>query len=109
MTLFCILELAAELYNEVKRDSGLERLQVREVAEFHQNACVSTCSLVLAILYLEKMKSTNPDYIDKVSPSELLLVSLVFSIVQSHNIQVLRLLPYFSLFFIADRFEIFER
>lgn len=73
----CILELAAEIYNEVKKDSGLERLQVKDVAEFNQNACVSTCSLVLAILYLEKIKSTNPDYIEKVAPSELLLVSLV--------------------------------
>ncbi|XP_065226977.1 protein CNPPD1 [Planococcus citri] len=72
-----LTELAAELYNEVKKDSGLERLQVKEVAEFNQNACVSTCSLVLAILYLEKIKSANPEYIEKVAPSELLLVSLL--------------------------------
>lgn len=72
-----LTELAAELYNEVKKDNGLERLQVKEVAEFNQNACVSTCSLVLAILYLEKVKSANPEYIEKVAPSELLLVSLL--------------------------------
>lgn len=71
------LELAAEIFSEVKKDNGLERLHVEEVAEFNQNAYVSTCSLVLAILYLEKIKNTNPEYVEKIAPSELFLVSLV--------------------------------
>lgn len=75
--LFLIIELATELYNEVKKDKSLERLQVREAAEINQNACVSTCSLVLAILYLEKIRTLNPEYVDRVAPSELFVVSLV--------------------------------
>lgn len=75
----CITELAAEIYNEVKKQNTLERLQVQEIAEIYENACVSTCSLVLAILYLEKVKSTNPKYVEKVAPSELFLVSLVYN------------------------------
>lgn len=71
------LELATELYNEVKKDNGLERLRMEDVVEINQNACVSTCSLVLAILYLEKIKIINPEYVEKVTPSELFLVSLV--------------------------------
>ena len=50
---------------------------MQEVTELCENACVSTCSLVLAILYLEKLKSVNPEYVEKVAPSELFLVSLV--------------------------------
>lgn len=72
-----IIELATELYNEVKKDKNLERLQVQEAAEINQNACVSTCSLVLAILYLEKIRTINPEYVEKVAPSELFVVSLV--------------------------------
>ncbi|XKL68574.1 hypothetical protein PGB90_004065 [Kerria lacca] len=70
-------ELATELYNEVKKDNGLERLRMEDVVEINQNACVSTCSLVLAILYLEKIKIINPEYVEKVTPSELFLVSLL--------------------------------
>lgn len=89
---YCVTELAAEIYNEVKKENTLERLHTQEMAEIYENACVSTCSLVLAILYLEKIKTVNPEYVEKVAPSELFLVSLVCKFIHCICRTVIRLL-----------------
>lgn len=70
-------ELAAEIFTEVKNGQTLERLDVEEASRISRNACVSPCSLVLALLYLERLKDCNPEYLQRVAPSELFLVSLV--------------------------------
>jgi hypothetical protein len=75
-----VAELAAELFSEVKRGYSLERLDLEEAAVMSRNACVSPCSLVLALLYLERLKTCNPNYLQRVAPSELFLVSMVKSV-----------------------------
>lgn len=72
-----VTELAAELFTEVKGGYTLERLDVEEASRISRNACVSPCSLVLALLYLERLKDCNPEYLQQVAPSELFLVSLM--------------------------------
>lgn len=72
-----VTELAAELYSEVKSGRSLDRLHIDDAAEISRNACVSPCSLVLALLYLERLKTLNAEYVDKVVPSELFLVSMM--------------------------------
>ncbi|KAL7293114.1 hypothetical protein TKK_0013267 [Trichogramma kaykai] len=72
-----VTELAAEIFTEVKNGQTLERLDVEEASQISRNACVSPCSLVVALLYLERLKDCNPEYLQKVAPSELFLVSLM--------------------------------
>ncbi|KAJ8680032.1 hypothetical protein QAD02_015819 [Eretmocerus hayati] len=72
-----VTELAAEIFTGVKNGRTLERLDVEEASRISRNACVSPCSLVLALLYLERLKDCNPEYLQKVAPSELFLVSLM--------------------------------
>ncbi|XP_066586896.1 protein CNPPD1 [Prorops nasuta] len=72
-----VTELAAELFSEARTEHSLERLHMEEASEISRNACVSPCSLVLALLYLERLKDCNPDYLQQVAPSELFLVSLM--------------------------------
>ncbi|XP_031849620.1 uncharacterized protein LOC116434886 isoform X2 [Nomia melanderi] len=72
-----VTELAAELFTEVKSGYTLERLDVEEASRISRNACVSPCCLVLALLYLERLKDCNPEYLQRVAPSELFLVSLM--------------------------------
>lgn len=74
---FVSSELAAELFTEVKSGHTLEKLDVEEASKISRNACVSPCSLVLALLYIERLKNCNPEYLHQVAPSELFLVSLV--------------------------------
>jgi len=61
----------------VKSGHTLKRLNVGEASRISRNACVSPCSLVLALLYIERLKNCNPEYLHQVTPSELFLVSLV--------------------------------
>lgn len=72
-----VTELAAELFTEVKSGHTLEKLDVEEASRISRNACVSPCSLVLALLYIERLKNCNPEYLHQVAPSELFLVSLM--------------------------------
>ena len=72
-----VIELAAELFTEARSGHTLERLDVEEASRISRNACVSPCSLVLALLYLERLKDCNPEYLQRVAPSELFLVSLM--------------------------------
>ncbi|KAG5343298.1 CNPD1 protein, partial [Acromyrmex heyeri] len=72
-----VTELAAELFTEVKSGHTLEKLDVEEASRISRNACVSPCSLVLALLYIERLKNCNPEYLQQVAPSELFLVSLM--------------------------------
>ncbi|KAJ8912913.1 hypothetical protein NQ315_017243 [Exocentrus adspersus] len=74
-----VTELAAELFSEVQKGKSLERLHYNDAAEISRNACISPCSLVLAMLYLERLKTRNPEYLDKTAPSDLFLVSLMVS------------------------------
>lgn len=72
-----VSELAAEIYSEVKLGKSLERLCVEEVADVSRSACVSPCSLIFALFYLERLKTSNPEYVERVSPSELFVISLM--------------------------------
>ncbi|XP_063973543.1 protein CNPPD1 [Diachasmimorpha longicaudata] len=74
-----VTEFAAELFSEVKNGCTLERLDAEEASRISRNACVSPCSFVLALLYLERLKDCNPEYLYTVAPSELFLVSLMIA------------------------------
>ncbi|KAI4497098.1 hypothetical protein M0802_007844 [Mischocyttarus mexicanus] len=72
-----VTEMAAELFNGVNHT--LDRLDVEEASKISRNACVSPCSLILALLYVEKLKDYNPEYLHQVAPSKLFLVSLMIA------------------------------
>ncbi|CAG9817292.1 unnamed protein product [Phaedon cochleariae] len=76
---FPVTELAAELFSEAHTGKSLERLHLYDAANISRNTCVSPCSLVLAMLYLERLKNRNPGYLEKTVPSDLFLVSLMVS------------------------------
>lgn len=75
-----VTELASELFSEPRRaNRSLERLHCKDAATISRRACISPCSLVLAMLYLDRLKTRNPTYLECVIPSELFLVSLMVS------------------------------
>ncbi|KAK9890811.1 hypothetical protein WA026_012155 [Henosepilachna vigintioctopunctata] len=77
-----VTELAAELFSEAQYGKSLERLHLNTASNISRNACVSPCSLIIAMLYLEKLKTRNPEYLERTSPSDLFLVSLMISMQQ---------------------------
>merc|ERR1719290_980849 len=55
----------------------LGRLDMARAADMTRQACAGPNSLVLALLYLEKLRRRNPDYLTTVSSADLFLVSLM--------------------------------
>ncbi|CAH1104186.1 unnamed protein product [Psylliodes chrysocephalus] len=74
-----VTEFAADIFSETKKGKSLDRLHCYKAAEISRNACVAPCSLVLALLYLDRLKTCNPQYLEKICPSDLFLVSLMVS------------------------------
>lgn len=72
-----VTETAVEIYAEATAHKTLERLCVSKASEISRNACMSPCSFVLALMYLDRLKSANPAYFEKVTPSELFLISIM--------------------------------
>lgn len=42
-----------------------------------RNACISPCSLLLALIYVERLAKSNPSYLHSVSSSEIFLISML--------------------------------
>lgn len=74
-----VTEISCELWSVPQRGRSLRRLHTDAAAEIARSACVSPCALVLAILYMERLKRCNPDYLTAAVPADLFLVSLMVS------------------------------
>ncbi|XP_026742590.1 protein CNPPD1 isoform X2 [Trichoplusia ni] len=72
-----VTEISCELWSVSQRGRSLRRLHADAAASIARSACVSPCALVLAILYLERLNSCNPDYLAAAAPADLFLVSLM--------------------------------
>jgi hypothetical protein len=75
------IELASELFTST---CGARRLAGLHLPEAVRESCrgnISPCSLVLALLYLERLKTADDlqarEYLAEVTPSELFIVSMV--------------------------------
>ena len=55
----------------------LGRLDMARAAEMTRTACVGPSSLVLALLYLDRLRKRNPDYLTSISSADLFLVSMM--------------------------------
>jgi hypothetical protein len=73
--------LAVNHFATTARKDTLQFLDMEMAAEIGRNACVSPTALIMALVYLERLSSTNPGYLNSVKPSELFVVSLVRLIV----------------------------
>ncbi|CAK1552700.1 unnamed protein product [Leptosia nina] len=74
-----VTEISCEVWSMAQRGRSIQRLHTDQAATIARSACVSPCALVLAILYLERLKRCNPDYLTTTPPVDLFLVSLMIS------------------------------
>merc|ERR1719242_584574 len=73
-------QLAVETFTNVGLDAlgdSLGRLDVARAGEMTRTACVGPNSLVLALLYLDRLRRNNPDYLTSISSADLFLVSMM--------------------------------
>jgi hypothetical protein len=64
----------ASHFNETHRNYDLNILDLKTVSRIRQQ---TPCSLILSLIYLERLNKADPNYVRLVSPSELFLVTLV--------------------------------
>ncbi|CAG4906421.1 unnamed protein product [Colias eurytheme] len=74
-----VTEISCEVWSLAQRGRSVRRLHADRAAAIARSACVSPCALVLAILYLERLKRCNPNYLAATPPADLFLVSLMVS------------------------------
>merc|ERR1711970_1022964 len=75
-----LTRLAVEKFTSTGLDAlgqKLGRLDMARAADISRQACAGPNSLVLALLYLERLRRRNPDYLTTVSSADLFLVSLM--------------------------------
>lgn len=83
IVLLDLTDLATELFST---SCGARKLAGLHLPEAVRESCkgrISPCSLVLALLYLERLKTGGEiaaDYLSDVTPSELFIVSMVSKI-----------------------------
>merc|ERR1711997_403256 len=58
-------------------EKKLDRLNIDKAAEITRETCSSPTSLVLALMYLDRLRSSNPKYLSSISPTDLFLISLM--------------------------------
>ncbi|XP_039746743.1 protein CNPPD1 [Pararge aegeria] len=74
-----VTEISCEAWSAAQRGRSLRRLHADAAARIARSACVSPCALVLAILYLERLKRSNAEYLCSAAPADLFLISLMVS------------------------------
>merc|ERR1719431_449468 len=73
-------QMAVEQFTGVGLDAlgeKLGRLDMARAADISRQSCAGPNSLVLALLYLDRLRKRNPDYLNTVSSADLFLVSLL--------------------------------
>ena len=73
---FLIADVIVEKFGE-NDDLFLERLCFDFAADLSREACLSPCSLVLAMIYLDRLCKKNPNYVSSIPSSKLFLISVV--------------------------------
>lgn len=68
-----LAEYAADLFSETHKGYSLNRLHQVTVDKLE----VSPCSLIMALIYLDRLNTTDPKYVRQMTPTELFLLSIV--------------------------------
>ncbi|XP_067155284.1 protein CNPPD1 isoform X1 [Apteryx mantelli] len=71
-----VADIAVELLQKVA-PSPIRRLQKKYVSHVSREACISPCSMMLALVYIERLRHRNPEYLQQISSSDLFLISMM--------------------------------
>lgn len=69
--------IAVEMFSQVMPNDRLELLDMHYAASVSRRACITPCSMMMAMVYLDQLKNSNPEYLASVSPCDLFLVSML--------------------------------
>ncbi|CAJ0934955.1 unnamed protein product [Ranitomeya imitator] len=70
-----VADIAVELLQKAA-PSPIRRLQRKYASHVSREACISPCSMMLALVYIERLRHRNPEYLQQISSSDLFLISM---------------------------------
>ncbi|XP_064646415.1 protein CNPPD1-like [Lineus longissimus] len=71
-----LTEIAVEFFQEASpKEFG--RLDTDYASFVSRRSCMSPCSMMLGMIYIERLKHKNPEYLQTISSSDLFLISLM--------------------------------
>lgn len=70
-----LAEYASELFSEPHKGHSLHRLNKVTAGSIQ----ASPCSLIMALIYLDRLNSADPGYVRRITPQELFIVSMMVS------------------------------
>ncbi|TRZ00188.1 hypothetical protein DNTS_032259 [Danionella cerebrum] len=69
-------DIAVELLQK-SAPSPIRRLHKKYAAHVAREACISPCAMMLALIYIERLRHRNPEYLQQISSSDLFLISMM--------------------------------
>ncbi|XP_035482708.1 protein CNPPD1 [Scophthalmus maximus] len=71
-----VTDIAVEIFQK-SAPSPIRKLQKKYAAHVVREACISPCAMMLALVYIERLRHRNPEYLQKISSSDLFLISMM--------------------------------
>lgn len=74
-----LTEVAVHLFDKsvTSGPKGLDVFDLNFAAQVSRQACITPTSIMLSMIYLERLRTKNPEYLRRVSTCDLFLVSIV--------------------------------
>ncbi|MGH0129361.1 UNVERIFIED_CONTAM: hypothetical protein FKN15_043512, partial [Acipenser sinensis] len=74
-----VTDIAVELLHK-SAPSPIRKLHKKYAAHVAREACISPCAMMLALVYIERLRHRNPEYLQQISSSDLFLISMDWSL-----------------------------
>ncbi|XP_069022561.1 protein CNPPD1 [Embiotoca jacksoni] len=71
-----VTDIAVEILQK-SAPSPIRKLQKKYASHVAREACISPCAMMLALVYIERLRHRNPEYLQKISSSDLFLISMM--------------------------------
>ncbi|KAI5616053.1 protein CNPPD1 [Silurus asotus] len=71
-----VTDIAVELLQK-SAPSPIRKLRKKYAAHVAREACISPCAMMLALVYIERLRHRNPEYMQQISSSDLFLISMM--------------------------------
>lgn len=71
-----VTDIAVEIFQK-SAPSPIRKLQKKYAAHVARESCISPCAMMLALVYIERLRHRNPEYLQKISSSDLFLISMM--------------------------------
>ncbi|XP_040888414.1 protein CNPPD1 [Toxotes jaculatrix] len=71
-----VTDIAVEIFQK-SAPSPIRKLHKKYAAHVAREACISPCAMMLALIYIERLRHRNPEYLQKISSSDLFLISMM--------------------------------